>query len=120
MKTVHCYRAFVAVTLLLTSAVAAGGDAASTELLCPHNGPGRCDHQPTAAAQPNGFNVEYVGSYSTPDYAGAVYVQDSLVYVAIHYSGFLIINVADPANPSLACSFSTPNNAKDLFVRDSL
>jgi len=61
---------------------------------------------------------DYVGAYDTPGQAWAVYVLDTLAYVADDFGGGLqILSVAVPSNPYLVGSYVSPGRgAMDVFV----
>jgi hypothetical protein len=61
-------------------------------------------------------NVEFVGSYITPGSAYDVYISDNYAYVANIDSSLQIINVTDPANPTLAGSCELQDAAMGVFV----
>ena len=73
----------------------------------------------TIAAAVNAQEIEYVGSYDTPGGVDGVFISGSYAYVADDYSGLQIINVANPANPTLAGSYDTPDYALGVFVSGS-
>jgi hypothetical protein len=61
-------------------------------------------------------NVEYVGSYGTPSYAQGVYVEGNYAYIADGLAGLLILDIYNPANPSLVGTCDTPRSATGIFV----
>jgi hypothetical protein len=56
------------------------------------------------------------GSYDTPGYSVGVYVSGDCAYVADQTSGLQVINITDPAHPSLAGSYDTPGVAFGVYV----
>ncbi|MBA7675048.1 hypothetical protein ES703_83276 [subsurface metagenome] len=58
-----------------------------------------------------GFNV---------DQPKSLFVVDTLVYVACRGTGIEIVNVVNPASPSVICSYDTPGQAYDILVSDTL
>ncbi len=60
-----------------------------------------------------------VGTYDTPGVAQDVYVTRGYAYVADGSSGLQVINVSNPASPTLAGAYDTPDYAWDVFVSGS-
>ncbi len=58
----------------------------------------------------------YVGSYDTPGYAYSVFVLGDYAYVADGNSGLQVIDIHDPASPTLAGAFGSFWFPYDLFV----
>jgi hypothetical protein len=58
--------------------------------------------------------MSVAGTYNNPDNALNVYVQDNIAYVADN-SSLLVINVSNPASPSLISSFATPYDYIDVW-----
>ncbi|MCK4673940.1 hypothetical protein KAT67_08160, partial [candidate division WOR-3 bacterium] len=58
-----------------------------------------------------GFNV---------DQPKSLFAVDTLVYVACRGTGIEIVNVVNPASPSVICSYDTPGQAYDILVSDTL
>ena len=58
-----------------------------------------------------------MGNCDTKGYATAVYVQDTLAFVADGREGIQIIDVADVTTPSIVGSFPAQDDAKGIFVR---
>ncbi len=56
------------------------------------------------------------GSYDTPGIANSVYVSGNYAYVADGSSGLQIIDISDPANPTVKSTYDTPGHAWDVFV----
>jgi len=63
-----------------------------------------------------GFKNAFVGSYDTPDNAVDLFVSGDYAYVADMNSGLQVIDISDPANPSLEGSYDTPGSAQGAFV----
>lgn len=63
-------------------------------------------------------NIEYIGSFGTPDEAYGVFVENNYAYVADYDSGLLIIDISNPASPSLIASQVTPSHAMGVFVQN--
>ena len=57
-----------------------------------------------------GFNV---------DQPKSLFAVDTLVYVACRGTGIEIVNVVNPASPSVICSYDTPGQAYDILVSDT-
>lgn len=64
------------------------------------------DKSPANSEHPQG--LFYVGRYNTPDQAMGVIVSGNYAYVADHNSGMQIINIANPAQPTLAGHYQCP------------
>lgn len=60
--------------------------------------------------------VDSIGSYALPGYTDDVFVDGNYAYMTNSWISLMIINVADPANPSFAGGFTTPGSAKDVYV----
>ncbi len=60
-----------------------------------------------------------VGSYDTPRWAVGVFVSGGYAYVADYESGLQIINVSNPASPTLVGSYDTQERSGDVFVSGS-
>jgi hypothetical protein len=58
----------------------------------------------------------YFGSFDTPGNAYGVFVLGDYAYVADSFSGLQVIDVSDPANPSLVGTCDTPGWANDVLV----
>ncbi|UCF06042.1 MAG: T9SS type A sorting domain-containing protein [bacterium] len=66
------------------------------------------------------FQLTYVGSYDTPGYALDVAVYGDYAYVADYTSGLQVIDISDPALPSLLGSYDTPESAQGLWIDGDL
>jgi len=62
------------------------------------------------------FVLTSVGAYDTPGYADDVVVAGDLAFIADQASGLLMIDISDPANPSLVGSYNTPGHAMRVAV----
>lgn len=63
----------------------------------------------------NASNPYWVGQSSTSFMAdGGIYVYNNIAYATGW--GVAIINVSDPSNPSKICEYTTPDQAKDIWV----
>jgi len=63
-------------------------------------------------------SVFLVGSYDTPGSARGVFVAGDYAYVSCWDSGLVVVNVSDPANPSLAGGIETsPGHAWDAHLQ---
>lgn len=63
-------------------------------------------------------NIDLVGRFPTPGSARGVYVSGDYAYVSCWTEGLYIINISNPANPSLAGHISTaPGQAWDAHVQ---
>ncbi len=63
--------------------------------------------------------LQLLGSYSAPyslEDAKDVFVSGNYAYVADPYSGLKIIDISNPAKPTLAGSYSNPGYAKSVYV----
>ena len=68
-----------------------------------------------ADAEEGGFSLEYVGSYHTEyaeGYVRDITISGNYAYVYDEYEGLLIVNIENPANPTLAGSYA------EGYVRD--
>jgi len=63
--------------------------------------------------------ISFEGSYETPEAASAVYVSGNYAYVAACFSGLHIIDVSNPAVPTLVGNFETGDLALDVQVSGS-
>ena len=62
-------------------------------------------------------NVDLIGRFPTPGSARGVYVSGDYAYVSCWTEGLYIINISNPANPSLAAHLSTsPGQAWDTHI----
>lgn len=64
------------------------------------------DDKPTTPRPPQG--LQFIGQHPTLDRAGGVIVQGDYAYVADHDSGMLIINISNPAQPTLTGRYQCP------------
>ncbi len=69
-----------------------------------------------SAFSQDSLNVRKVGQYNWWDFALAVVVQDTLVYVAAGEAGLRIVNVADPTAPDEVGFCNRPELAIDVAV----
>jgi hypothetical protein len=58
--------------------------------------------------------VHLVGTYTTDEWANAVYVDGNYAYVGDGLDGLLIVNITNPSNPTLVGSYNTPSSARDV------
>jgi hypothetical protein len=63
----------------------------------------------------NPFQPSVLGSLSA-GWNLDVFVSANYAYVAALTNGLHVINIADPANPSLAGTYATPNQINDVFI----
>ena len=61
----------------------------------------------------------YSRRFTTPGNARAVFVIDSLVYLACEQMGLQIINLAKPDSLALVGWIDTPSNARHVYVKDN-
>jgi hypothetical protein len=61
-------------------------------------------------------SITQIGTYDTPSYAEGVQVVGNYAYVADDYSGLQIINISNPAAPTLTGSYDTPSYAFEVQV----
>lgn len=61
-----------------------------------------------------------LGSYDTAGTANDVVVVDNYAYVADGSDGVIVLNVSNPANPTLAGQYDTPGDAKHLTASGSV
>ncbi len=64
----------------------------------------------------SGQSFEFVGSIATPAGANAVLVSGSYAYIANSDSGLQIIDISNPANPTITGIYDTPGIAMDVFI----
>ena len=60
--------------------------------------------------------IKLAASYDTPGNAYGVYVTGGHAYVADGESGLQIINVSNPASPTMTGSYDTPSSARDVYA----
>ena len=60
-----------------------------------------------------------VGSVDTSDSAKDVFVSGNYAYVADGYSGFQVIDISNPTNPTIVGSADTPGSAHGVYVSGS-
>jgi len=73
-----------------------------------------------AGADGPGWNVELIGAYDTPGGAWDVFQAGALAYVADRESGLQILDVSNPASPTLRGAYDTPSHARAVCVRDTV
>lgn len=60
-----------------------------------------------------------VGSYDTPGNARGIFVNGNYAYLTDWDNGLYIINIADPASPTLTGSYDTPGRAESVFIHEN-
>jgi hypothetical protein len=58
--------------------------------------------------------VHLIGSYNTPEWGNAIWLEGNYAYIGDGLGGLLIVNVANPSNPTFVGSYDTPSLAKGL------
>jgi len=61
-------------------------------------------------------NVEIIGRYQTPGWAGSVAVNENTAYVAERDNGLHLIDITNPTTPAELSFYSTPVDAEDIVV----
>lgn len=61
--------------------------------------------------------IPFLGIFTGASDSRAIGISGRYVYIARGDSGFVIVDVADPANPSVAGSYDTPGSAKSVDVK---
>lgn len=62
------------------------------------------------------YNYNNVGRYNTDGTAQDVFISGNTAYVADGSSGLQIVDVSDPASPSLLGSYDTPGTASGVYI----
>ena len=60
--------------------------------------------------------LKIIGSVDTPSVAHGVYVSGAYAYVPDYSKGLQIINITDPAKPTIVASVYTSNYARDVYI----
>ncbi len=64
------------------------------------------------------YNPILMGASSNlPDMILGIFVNENYAYLADEGAGLIIIDVSNPASPTIVGSYNTPNSARDVFVR---
>ncbi|HIK33875.1 MAG TPA: DUF4347 domain-containing protein [Oscillatoriales cyanobacterium M59_W2019_021] len=76
---------------------------------------------PTVQASYTGvFGVAFKGSYDTPHFSLGVNVVGNIAYVADYNSGLQIVDISNPATPTLLGSYDTPGQAWSTAIEGNL
>ncbi len=65
------------------------------------------------------LNAIRIGYYDTGGIAKEIVVEGGDAYVADSYSGFLVLDISDPSNPTNRAVYNTPGDANDLSISDN-
>jgi len=65
-------------------------------------------------------NPQFIIEYVTPGYPYAIFVDDTIAYVADGDSGLHVVNVSDPTNPTFVGRYDTDSRLADIIIKDDL
>ena len=71
---------------------------------------------PNLEAEELGPNLGLVGNYNTDGYSRGITILGNYAYIADGDNGLVILNIEDPANPTLAGNYNTPGYSHSVTI----